>query len=119
MTWKDAVAILAIGAATLVIIYFVDAGSPTWLRAAVGVLLCATTAAPLLPFLVFIPGHFFALHRGLIRRDRVPCVVSISQGVIHVERANKLTCHALGSIVRARFARNDNWTESRMLSDRG
>lgn len=77
----------------------------------------AATAAPVLPFLVLIPWHFIALHRGLIRRGRVPCVVSLSQEAIHVERGDEPTSHALDIIARARFAQNDNWTESKMLED--
>jgi hypothetical protein len=121
MSWKEAVAALVIGAALLAGLIFVDAGSPVWLRATVAVLLAvlllAATVAPALPFLILIPWHFIALHRGLISRGSVPCVVSISKGAIHVKRANKLNSHALDSIVRARFARNGNWTESRMLED--
>jgi hypothetical protein len=117
MSWKEAVAALAIGAALLAGLIFVDAGSPVWLRAAVAVLLLAVTVAPALPFLMLIPWHFIALHRGLVSRSSVPCVVSISAGAIHVKRANKLSSHALDSIVRARFARNGNWTESKMLED--
>ena len=117
MSWKEMVAIFAICAATLALLIFVDAGSPAWLHAVLGVLLFAATVAPALPFLVLIPWHFISLHRGLIRRGRGPCVVSISQGAVHVKRADKVTSHALGSIVRARFTRNDNWTESKMLED--
>lgn len=117
MSWQEAVAALAIGAALLAGLIFVDAGSPVWLRATVAVLFLAVTVAPALPFLMLIPWHFIALHRGLIRRGSVPCVVSISKGAIHVERANKLSSHALDSIVRGRFARNGNWTESKMLED--
>ena len=44
-------------------------------------------------------------------------MVSLSEGAIHVKRGNNRTNHALGIIVRARFARNDNWTESKMLEN--
>lgn len=111
-SWKEVLAILAISAATLVIL--LDNRSPTWLRTGLGVLVFA---APFLPILALIPWHFIALHRGLTGRSRVPCVVSLSEGAIHVERGNKRTSHALSTIVRARFARNDNWTESKMLED--
>ena len=117
MSWKEAVAALAIGAATLASLVFVDAGSPTWIRAAVCVLLFAVAVIPALPFLVLIPWHFIALHRGLTSRSSVPCEVSLSEGFIHFKRGNKRTSHALITIVRARFARNDNWTESKMLED--
>lgn len=120
-SWKEALATLAICTVTFVGLAFVDHGSPSWLRTSVGVLvsvlLMAVTAAPALPFLLFIPWHFIALHRGLISRSRVPCVVSLSQEVIHIERGDKLTSHMLGIIARARFAQNDNWTESTMLED--
>ncbi len=96
---------------------FVNGLSPTWLRIGVEILVIAATAAPALPFLALIPWHFIALHRGLVRRRSVLCVVSLSQGVIQVNRGDKLTSHALGIIVSARFAQNDNWTESKMLED--
>jgi hypothetical protein len=117
MAWKEMIAIFAICAATLALLIFVNAGSPAWLRAVLGVLVFAATAAPALPFLMLIPWHFICLHRGLIRRSRAPCVVSISHGAVHVERADKISSHALDSVVRARFTRNDNWTESTMLED--
>lgn len=115
--WKEVISIVAIFTATLVMLVFVDARSPMWLRVSVAILLMAATAAPALPFLILIPWHFMALHRGLIRRGRVPCVVSLSQGAIHVKRGDRRTSHPLGIIIHARFARNDNWTESKMLED--
>ncbi|EYF01179.1 hypothetical protein [Chondromyces apiculatus] len=115
--WKEGLTILAIGTAALLLFVFVDEHSPTWLRTSVGVLVIAATVAPVLPFLALIPWHFIARHRGLIGSSRIPCVVSLSQEVIHVTRGNKLTTHALTTIARARFAQNDNWTESKMLED--
>ncbi|WP_437534922.1 hypothetical protein WME79_11955 [Sorangium sp. So ce726] len=44
-------------------------------------------------------------------------MVSLSDGALHVRRGDTCSSHALGIIVRARFARNDNWTESKMLED--
>ena len=117
MSWKEAVAALAVGAALLAGLIFVDAGSPAWHHVAVAVLLLAVALAPALPFLALIPWHFIALHRGLVRRGSAPCAVSISEGAIHVRRGKKLSVHALDGIVRARFVRNGNWTESKMLED--
>lgn len=37
--------------------------------------------------------------------------------MLHIQRGNKQTRHALDDITRARLARNDNWTESKMLED--
>ncbi|WP_437801153.1 hypothetical protein [Sorangium sp. So ce693] len=42
-------------------------------------------------------------------------MVSLSDGAFHVRRGDKCSSHALGIIVRARFARNDDWTESKTL----
>lgn len=117
MSWKGPVVGMALGAALCVALRTVDAGSPMWLRVAVGVILLAVTVAPAVPFLALIPWHFVALHRGLVSRGSVPCVVTVSGGVIHVESAGKLRSHALDDIVRARFVRNGNWTESKMLED--
>jgi hypothetical protein len=111
-SWKEALAILALIAAMLFI--FLDDRSPAWLRAGFGVLLIA---GPFLPVLALVPWHFIALRRGLVSRSRIPCEVSLSEGYIHVKRGDKRTSHALGAVVRARFARNDNWTESKMLED--
>jgi hypothetical protein len=117
MTWKEGIAALALGVATVLSLVFVDHGSPMWLRVSAAVLLTAVIVAPALPFLALIPWHFIALHRGLIRRSRVPCVVSVSQGAIQVERGDRSIGHTLDAIVRARFAQNDNWTESKILDD--
>jgi len=120
-SWREVLAISAICTATFVGLAFVDHGSPSGLRTGVavlvGVLLMAGTVAPALPFLALIPWHFIALQRGLVSRGRVPCVVSLSRKAIHVKRGNKLTSHTLDIIARARFAQNDNWTESKMLED--
>ncbi|MDI3284115.1 hypothetical protein [Polyangium sp. 15x6] len=72
---------------------------------------------PVLPFLLLIPWHFIALHRGLARRSDVPCVMSLSEGVLHVQRGDERKSHALTGVARARLARNENWTESKMLED--
>ena len=121
MSWKEVVAALAIGAAVLAGLFLVDASSPAWLRVIFAVVLSlvglAVTLAPALPILVLIPWHFVALHRGLIRRSSFPCAVSVAKGAIQVTRADQLSSHALESIVRARFARNGNWTESKMMDD--
>jgi hypothetical protein len=121
MSWKEVVAALAVGALLLAGLFFVDESSPGWLRVAFAVfftlLAAVATLAPALPFLVLVPWHFIALHRGLIRRSTVPCAVVISKDAIEVSRADELSSHALGDIVRARFARNGNWTESKMLDD--
>lgn len=115
-SWKEVLATLAICTAGVVMLIFVDERSPMWLRMLFGLLVIAVLAAPALPFLILIPWHFLALHRGLVNRGR-PCMVSLSQGAIHVNRGYKQTSHPLGIIVRARFVRNDNWTESKMLED--
>jgi hypothetical protein len=103
---------LAIGAVGLAIV--LNDRSPGWLRAGVYVL---AWVGPFLPLLALIPWYFIAKHRGLIPRSRVPCVVSLYEGAIHVRRGNKCSSHPLGIVVRARFARNDNWTESKTLED--
>lgn len=73
----------------------------------------------LLPLLVLglIPWHFLALYRGLTKRTRIGCVVSLADGLLHVKRGSQHTSHALDAVARGRFARNDNWTESKMLED--
>lgn len=116
--WRELLAILAIMTGTIVLLVLAKqpASSP-WLRRSVGVLVLVATAAPALPFLALIPWHFIAVRRGLIRRSRAPCAVSLAQEILRVERGAKLTRHALGTIARARFARNDNWTESKILED--
>ncbi|MDC0742793.1 hypothetical protein [Polyangium mundeleinium] len=111
-SWKETAVSLAIGAVLLFI--FLDDRFPTWLRASIGILIIV---APVLPFLVLLPWHFIARSRGLAPRSDVPCVVSLSEGGLHVQRGDKRTSHVLDLVARARFARNDNWTESKMLED--
>jgi hypothetical protein len=110
--WKEVLAALTISVAGLAIV--LDDRSPGWLRAGVYVI---AAVGPFLPLLALIPWHFIAKHRGLIPRSRVPCVVSLSDGALHVRRGDTCSSHALGIIVRARYARNANWTESKMLED--
>ncbi|TKD03544.1 hypothetical protein [Polyangium fumosum] len=110
--WKETAASLAIAAVLLFI--FLESRFPTWLRALIGLLVLV---APVLPFLVLLPWHFIARYRGLAKRSDVPCVLSLAEGVLHVQRGDKRTRHALDLVARARFARNDNWTESKMLED--
>ncbi|MFO0576355.1 MAG: hypothetical protein U1A78_20315 [Polyangia bacterium] len=81
----------------------------------VGIMLVA--AVPLLPILALVPWHFLALHRGLTKRLPTRCVVSLDDGSFDVIRGSTHTRHALSAIVRGRFVRNDNWTESKMLED--
>lgn len=74
--------------------------------------------APLLPLLALVPWYFVAVHRGLMRRSKIRFVLSIASESIHVQRGAQLPrSHALAEIVRARFAQNDNWTESKLLED--
>lgn len=73
--------------------------------------------AGLAPFLVLIPWYFVAKHRGLAPRPRVSCVIRHSRTLLHVERGATPACYRLDAIVRARFAMNENWTESLLLED--
>jgi hypothetical protein len=111
-SWKEAVAIVALSGISLVIL--LHDGSPTWLRAMIMLLV---TVGPFLPVLALIPWHFIAKHQGLMSRSPIPTIVSYSNGVIQITRGNKRTSHPFEHIVRARLARNDNWTESTMLED--
>lgn len=111
-SWQEPLAIVALSGVSLFILIY--SGSPTWLRTLVLILV---TFGPFFPFLALIPWHFIAKHRGLTSRSRIPCVVSCANGLLHVQRGNKHSRHALDHIVRARLARNDNWTQSNMLED--
>ncbi|HRI71206.1 MAG TPA: hypothetical protein PK156_43535 [Polyangium sp.] len=111
-SWKEIFAIAAISGISLFILIY--PGSPAWLRA---IVLILATFGPFFPILALIPWHFIAKHRGLTSRSRIPCVVSCANGMLHVGRGNKRARHALDRVVRARLARNDNWTESNMLED--
>lgn len=111
-SWREALAISAIGAATVAIL--ASHRTPTWLRA---IVVGLGIVVPFLPLLALLPQHFLATRRGLIRRSRIPCAVEISGEAIHVTRGDERKTHALGMIVRARFTRNDNWTESKVLED--
>lgn len=111
-SWKDIALIVGISGISLFILIY--DGSPTWLQA---IVLLLATIGPVLPILVLIPWHFIAKHRGLIARSNVPCTVSCSNGELLVLRGEKRTSHPLEGIARGRIARNDNWTESKMLED--
>ncbi len=110
--WKEGLVALAFGGAGLFIA--LDDRTPSWLRGSLGIL---AMVAPLLPVLALIPWHFIALRRGLANRSSIPCEVSLSEGIIHFQRGSRRTEHALDAIARARFARNENWTESKILED--
>ena len=81
------------------------------------IVIMLVAAAPLLPVVLLIPWHFLALHRGLTKRLPDRCVVALAAGSLHVTRGSTHTRHALSAIVRGRFVRNDNWTESKILED--
>lgn len=76
----------------------------------------ASVLPPLL-ILLLIPWHFLAVRRGLMKRTTTGCAVSLAGGSLHVQRGLKHTSRSLDGIVRGRFARNGNWTESKMLED--
>ena len=111
-SWQEIVAIVALSGIALAL--WAHDGSRTWLRASIIVFV---SVGPFLPVLMLIPWHFIAKHRGLISRSPIPCVVSCSNGSLHIERGHKRTSHSFERIVRARLAQNDNWTESKMLED--
>lgn len=109
---KDVVAIVVTSGIFLFILIY--NGSPTWLRI---MIILLVTVGPFLPILALIPWHFIAKHQGLMSRSPIPTVVSCSNGFIQITRGNKRTSLPFEHIVRARLARNDNWTESKMLED--
>lgn len=93
--------------------------TPAWLRmVAVGVVVLASLA-PMLPILVLVPWHFIALHRGLVGRPAEPTTVALDDGWVIFTHPAPRACRRvrLASIHRARVARNDNWTQSKMLDD--
>ena len=112
---REVIVALAIAVAGLAIL--VSDRSPGWLRAGVCFLATVGAVVPFLPLLALVPWHFVAKHRGLIPRSPTPCAVSLTEGAIHITRGDRSTSHALESVVRARLAQNDNWTESKMLED--
>lgn len=90
---------------------------PMWIRWVSAVVVGLATIAPVAPFLALLPWHFVAVRRGLIRRSRVPYSVTVAHGALIVEhRSTRIHCE-LNKVSRARRARNDNWTESKMLED--
>jgi hypothetical protein len=103
----------------VVVVLLVSGGTPSWLRGAAGVVACLAAAAPLLPILVLVPWHFLAIHRGLTPRRTEPSAVFIRDGwVVRTGPRDGETIRIrLGAIRRARVARNDNWTASKMLDD--
>lgn len=89
-------------------------GAPTWLRVVSMVLLALAFIAPALPFLILLPWHFFALHRGLIaRRDEVMSLTLEAETLVLSDGQRV----SLDDVASARACRNDNWSESRMLAD--
>ena len=94
---------------------------PHWLSTLAHTLfaLCAVLAAllPVLTVLVLVVDYFVARHRGLAKRTSARWAVSIEGDDLHVERDGVRRRLPLRSVVRARFARNENWTESKLLED--
>lgn len=93
------------------------AAVPIWLRWVSGAVAALAFAAPVLPFLALLPWHFLALRRGLMPRSRGPCTVTLAHGALSVDHGATHTRCDLDEVSRARRARNDNWTESKMLED--
>jgi hypothetical protein len=89
----------------------------TFLKGLVFILIMVVSLVPILPYLVLIPWHFIALHRGLTKRTTIGCLVALADGSFDVKCGSKHSSHSLDGIVRGRFVRNDNWTESKMLED--
>lgn len=92
-------------------------GVPRWIRWASAVVVGLATIAPVAPFLALLPWHFLAVRRGLIRRGHVPYSVTVAHGALIVEHGSTRVHCELNEVSRARRARNDNWTESKMLED--
>lgn len=91
--------------------------APRWVRGLSGALVALAILAPALPPLVLLPWHFVAVRRGLTPRRSGPCAVRVVDGALFVDRGGRRTRLDLHEISRARRARNDNWTESKLLED--
>ena len=109
-SWKEIATVVIL--ATIGFFILASDAAPPWLQTGIVALLLL---APILPLLALVPWHFVALHRGLITRSRTPCLIFTSENAIHVRRGRKSSSYPLRMIARVRFARNDNWTDSRML----
>ena len=92
-------------------------GLPTSLRWVSKAVVALAVVAPALPFLALLPRHFLAVRRGLIPRSHVPRAVTVAHGTVIVDHGSSQTRCDLHEVSRARRARNDNWTESKMLED--
>jgi hypothetical protein len=113
--WRDVAAGVSLGGIALVILLVPQ--TPAWLRAGIVALGMLGSVLPALAILALVPWHFVAIHRGLARRGASPCVVSVADGFLSVERGERRARLAIDAVARARLARNANWTESKMLED--
>lgn len=92
-------------------------GTPSWLRNLAAVALAAAFVAPALPFLVLPPWYLAARLRGLVPRTNDTWEVRVEGddlALVHRGRTRRVEVRA---IRRLRQARNDNWTESKLLED--
>lgn len=113
--WKDVGLGIALGGVALVGLLWSDA--PTWLQVVAGLIALLATLFPVLPFAVLLPWHFVARRRGLMPRSNEPTALRVEADALIITHRGKTTRIALDEVTRVRDARNDNWTESRMLAD--
>lgn len=94
---------------------------PPWLTTfAHGLFVLLAGAASLYPLLlvvVLVAEYFVCRYRGLVKRTSSRWAVFVADDALHIERDGVRRSLPLRDLSRARFVRNDNWTESRLLED--
>lgn len=94
---------------------------PPWLTTfAYGLFVLLAGAAllhPILVALVLVADYFVCRYRGLVKRTSSRWAVSIADDVLHIDRDGVRRSLPLRDLARARFVRNENWTESKLLED--
>ncbi len=112
--WSSSEVVLTVALSALLIGVMISDKTPSWLRALAGALVFV---GPFVPVLALLPWHFVAKRQGLISRSQIPCVLLMDDDGLLVDRGGKRLHYAWSRVARVRWARNDNWTESKMLED--
>lgn len=105
--WRDAAWYAGLGA--LLLMSYALGG---W-----GVVGAVVTIGPFLPVAALVPWYFVARQRGLAPRSARPLAVTLAEGALILEGLHRPRRVPLDAVRRARFVRNDNWTESKLLDD--
>jgi hypothetical protein len=111
--WFDSTLGVVLGALA---VYGFTNGAPSWAKLVSAVLSGLVLLLPVAPLLVILVDLRSALRRGLIRRG-VACTVVNDAGAVAVSSRGRTVRHPLADVGRARRARNDNWSESKLVED--